>query len=309
MKTVNDTEWFSTQGGVTVLTCPALMLHEAHRGDWSDALERGRIVHFSRCPLPLPSSEDQEFLRQGLASHLRRKNVSYYPGAERLTGLQARRPILDRALRILRAHSLRVRDFLQRGMPEFTRGWTVGTSSFRPMEEQGRGLSAHASNELVHVDAGAYGATHGDRILRFFVNLNPEVERVWISKGNFQDLLRRHGEEAGVRRGGLEPGLPERALGSVLRATRRAFPMARVIDTSPYDRRMRQFHNWMKDTPSFQAPPHQRFAFAPFSAWMVLTDGVSHACISGQHALVDTFLIPLANCRLPAPYHLLSEAA
>jgi hypothetical protein len=85
--------------------------------------------------------------------------------------------------------------------------------------------------------------------------------------------------------------------------------MARMIDTSPYDRRMRQFHNWMKDTPAFQAPPHQRFAFAPFSAWMVLTDGVSHACVAGQHALVDTFLVPLRNCRLPAPYHLLSGAA
>jgi hypothetical protein len=42
---------------------------------------------------------------------------------------------------------------------------------------------------------------------------------------------------------------------------------------------------------------------------MVLTDGVSHACISGQHALVDTFLVPLRNCRRPAPYHLLAGRA
>jgi hypothetical protein len=42
---------------------------------------------------------------------------------------------------------------------------------------------------------------------------------------------------------------------------------------------------------------------------MVLTDGVSHACVSGQHALADTFLIPLRNCRLPAPYDLLIGAA
>ena len=112
-----------------------------------------------------------------------------------------------------------------------------------------------------------------------------------------------------MRRGSLEPKLPERALEGLLRLGRRAFPMARVIDTSPYDRRMRGFHNWMKDTPAFQQPPHQRFSFAPFSAWMVLTDGVSHACVSGQHALVDTFLVPLRNCRLPAPYHLLAGAA
>jgi hypothetical protein len=285
------------------------MLHQADRGDWADALERGLIVHFARCPLPLPSGGDQDFLRTGLAAHLNSKNVSYYPGPGKVTGLDAPAAVIERARAILEAHSGRVQAFLREGMPEFTRGWTPGTSSFRPIEERGRGLSSHASNELIHVDAGAYGATHGDRILRFFVNLNPSVDRVWISKGSFGELLRRHGDEAGLRRGDLEPKLPERMLGGLMAAGRRAFPVLRVVDTSPYDRRMRSFHNWMKDTPSFQQPPHERFSFQPFSAWMVLTDGVSHACISGQHALVDTFLIPLRNCRRPAPYHLLAGAA
>jgi hypothetical protein len=38
---------------------------------------------------------------------------------------------------------------------------------------------------------------------------------------------------------------------------------------------------------------------------MALTDGVSHACIEGQHALVDTFIVPLRNCRFETPYQLL----
>src|SRR2546427_1463485 len=142
----------------------SFMLHEADRGGWAEALERGRIVHFPRCPLSLPSPDDQDFLREGLAPYLRRKNVSYYPDAEKLAGLRAPASVLDRARRILLDHSGRVRDFLQGGMPGFTRGWSPGTSSFRPTEEEGRGLSPHASNELIHVDAGAYGATHGDRI-------------------------------------------------------------------------------------------------------------------------------------------------
>src|SRR3954466_11686421 len=58
---------------------PAFMLHDADRGEWADALERGRIVHFARCPIPLPAAEDQDFLRQGLVPFLQRKNVSYYP--------------------------------------------------------------------------------------------------------------------------------------------------------------------------------------------------------------------------------------
>jgi hypothetical protein len=292
-----------------VLDSAALMLHDAANGGWAEALERGRIVHFPRCPIALPGAEEQDFLREGLSPFLQSKNVSFYPDADRLSGLQAPAPVLARAHDILKAHSARVRTFLEREMPELTRGWTVGTSSFRPLEEQGRGLSPHASNELIHVDAGAYGATHGDRILRFFVNLNPSRERVWISKGTFAELFEKHGAEAGVRTGDLEPGLPERALSGALKLAARAFPMARVLDTSKYDRRMRRFHNWMKDTPAFQAPPHQRFSFAPFSSWMVLTDGVSHACISGQHALVDTFLVPLRNLRQPSPWHLLAGAA
>lgn len=289
------------------------MLHHveslADGARWAEELERGRIVQFDRCPFPLPEAADQEFLREGLAPWLRKKNVSWYPGADKLTGLDAPAEVRERAHRVLREHAQRVRGFLEGAMPGFTRGWLAGTSSFRPLEEKGRALQAHASNELVHVDAGAYGATHGDRILRFFVNLNPSRPRVWISKGTFAELLEKHGAEANVGKGALEPALPEKLWSGFLRAAGRAFPMARVIDSSPYDRRMRRFHNWMKDTPSFQAGESQRFCFAPFSAWMVLTDGVSHACIEGQHALVDTFLVPLRNCKLQAPYHLLSGGA
>ena len=287
------------------------MLHlvENDCGDqWAEALERGRIVQFSRCPIELPEAADQEFLRDELAQFLRKKNVSWYPRADKLTGVQASAEVIVRARRILREHSRRVRSFLEGAMPDFTRGWEPGTSSFRPLEEKGRKLGAHASNELVHVDAGAYGATHGDRILRFFVNLNPARDRVWISKGSFGELLAKHGVEAGISRGPLEPALPEKIYSGLLQAAGPVFPMARVLDSSPYDRRMRRFHNWMKDTPAFQAGPSERFAFAPFSSWMVLTDGVSHACVEGQHALVDTFIVPLRNCRLPSPYALLAEA-
>jgi hypothetical protein len=291
------------------------MLYEAEPEEngerWSDELERGRIVRFASCPFPLPPEEDQDFLRTSLGRYLQGKNISYYPGAGRLVGLRAPSETIDRTRHILRDHSRRVRDFLGRRMQRFTAGFWTGTSSYRPLEEEGRKLGAHASNELVHVDAGAYGATHGDRILRFFVNLHPSRERVWISKGTFAELWRKHGAEAGVPAGGLEPGLAERLYGGALRAAESAFPMLRVIDTSPYDRRMRRFHNWMKDTPSFQDGPAERFAFAPFSAWMVLTDEVSHACLSGQHALVDTFVVPLANCRVheQVPFRVLSGAA
>src|SRR5437762_631724 len=109
------------------------MLHLATPGeDCSDALEQGRIVQFKECPVALPGPADQDFLRGGLAPFLRRKNVSYYPEADRVSGLRAQAEVAERARAILRRHSAAVRDFLQRSMPEFTAGWRIGTSSYRP---------------------------------------------------------------------------------------------------------------------------------------------------------------------------------
>ena len=89
--------------------------------------------------------------------------------------------------------------------------------------------------------------------------------------------------------------------------------LAKVIDGSPYDRAMRRFHNYMKDSQEFRAATdgYEEFRFAPFSAWMVLTDMVSHACLSGQHAFVTTFLLRLESCAAPelAPINLLRGTA
>jgi hypothetical protein len=86
-----------------------------------------------------------------------------------------------------------------------------------------------------------------------------------------------------------------------------------MIDSSPCDRAMRRFHNAMKDDPAFREANdgYAELTFPPLSAWGVLTDMVSHACLSGQHALVDTFIIPRERCGLPqlAPYHVIQEPA
>lgn len=284
----------------------------------SDALEEGRIVFFPESPVPFPAPDDLEFLRNELPRFLRRKNISYHPEADRVVGISGGGDILRRALLILSAHSIEVQKVLRRLIAPLADGWTVATSSFRPVQEQGRALSPHASNERVHVDAGAYGATHGNRILRFFMNAHPVEPRRWISKGTFLDVYRRFGRQAQVappegRTRDLSAGRLNRFYSGVIRAVARAGVSSAVLaDTSPYDRLMRRFHNYMKDTEEFQATSegHRELVFPPGSAWMVFTDGVTHACTRGQHAFIDTFIVPLANCRRPdlSPYHLLQAA-
>jgi hypothetical protein len=294
-------------------------LQQLHTDELSDALERGSIVYFPQSPVALPAAQDLEFFRQELPQRLKLKNISYHPEDGNTRGLDADdAEMVERVNRVLKNLSDAITDFLARTAPRLTDNWTVGTCSFRPLQERGRDLSAHASNELIHVDAGAYGATHGDRILRFFINVNPLEDRVWATKGAFPELFAEHGERArlGFRNAGagyLEKGPLDHLRSGLLNLAARGVPVLKVLDSSPYDRAMRKFHNYMKDTPAFQQQRegHQEFRFPPFCAWMVYTDMVSHACLSGQHAFVHTSLVRLENCHLPemAPINILRNAA
>ena len=294
-------------------------LQKMQPDELSDSLERGSVVFFPESPVALPEAEDLAFFRQELPKRLKLKNISFHPEEGRTRGLDGDdAEMVERVNRVLINVSDDITAFLGKVAPRLTDNWTVGTCSFRPMQEQGRNLSAHASNELIHVDAGAYGATHGDRILRFFINVNPVEDRVWATKGSFPELFAEHGERAelGYRNAGpgfLSRGPLDHLRSGFINLAARGVPVLKVLDSSPYDRAMRKFHNYMKDTPAFQQQQqgHQEFRFPPFSAWMVYTDMVSHACLSGQHAFIHTSLVRLENCHLPemAPINIMRNAA
>jgi hypothetical protein len=284
-----------------------------------DALEANRIVHFPACPLPLPPAETLDFLRRELPSRLKLKNVSYHPEADRVSGLEADPGTTARVTEVLRTHLREVETFLRRVTGDLTEGARIGTCSFRPIEEKGRNLKPHASNELVHVDAGAYGATNGDRILRFFVNVNPARDRVWATKGDFEAMIARHGaraglvDESGRLRLRIEKRGTDRVVSALVAGLARLNPLATVIDTSPYDRAMRRLHNYMKDDAAFLADMegYREMRFPPLSAWMVFTDGVSHASLEGQFAFVTTMIVRRDRMRWPerAPFNSLLARA
>jgi hypothetical protein len=153
--------------------------NEAAPGEIEDAMEKAEVVWFERCPVELPNVADLDFMRDGLPRELQVKNISYHPESDSIPRFEAAPDVKNRIEQILRTHGQRVEAFLRQSCPDFVPGWTLGTTSFRSIEEQGRKLKPRSSNELVHVDAGAYGATNGARILRFFVNIHPSRDRVW----------------------------------------------------------------------------------------------------------------------------------
>jgi hypothetical protein len=303
-----------------VANFPAEQLTAPARQSVAEALESNHIVFFPSCPAGLlPDCATLQYLRSELPAQLKRKNISFHPEVGRTTGLEADAGTRERLTRILKDLQAQVSAFLHEQIGHLTADWTIGTCSIRPVEERGRNLKPHASNELVHVDAGAYGATDGDRILRFFVNFNDHEDRVWATKGPIDRVLERYGQQAGLldARGHLRvrvtKSTPDRMLSGVVSGLTHLNPLARVLDTSPYDRAMRRLHNYMKDDATFKQDgrDYEQIRFPPYSAWMVFTDSVSHASISGQYAFVTTIIVRRRHMRHPefSPFNVLTAHA
>ena len=148
--------------------------------------------------------------------------------------------------------------------------------------------------------------------MRVFTNVNPTAPRVWTTKGDILSVLQRYADQVGVS---SPVALAQGPFGKFYSALSRGLGSltglaTTAIDTSPYDRAMLRLHNFMKHTPAFQSDEvgHEELSFPPFSTWLVFTDAISHACIRGQFAFVDTFVIPRENGPAgSAPWQLLER--
>lgn len=250
-------------------------------------LEAGHIVVFPKTPIEF-AKQDYDFLlgqRQADASY--HKNIAYRPSDDRVTGM-ARGTNRDRLSRILREYCTRTAGLLACLLPRYAKHWQIEFTSFRPFEEAGRKLPPHSRNDLLHVDAFPTRPTQGDRILRFFTNLHPEKPRVWLTSDPFDSLAERLWREAGLAEEARRLASPFRQAVARL-AWQAHFPFFR---RSPYDVLMHRFHNFLKENSRFQDTcPKSRVEFQPMSSWLVFTDTASHAVLSGQFALEQTFIV------------------
>jgi hypothetical protein len=271
------------------------------------ALERGEILFFRQPPFAF-SQEDGDFLLSQHWAELRmHKNVSYRPGDDILRGVSGDAAASARIHSALRNYSTRVIEFLSKFLSPYADRWILDFASFRPFEEDGRALPLHKRNDLLHVDAFPSRPTRGGRILRVFTNLNPTKPRVWQTTGPFESLARQFAEDAGLRRIAESDSPLKRTFQEWGR--KMGF---RGMGRTPYDVFMLRFHDFLKENSRFQAGcPKVQLEFPPLATWIVFTDGVAHAVMSGQYALEQTFLIPPGALVAPeqAPYRILENIA
>jgi hypothetical protein len=259
--------------------------------DYCRILEEGGILFFNGIPFDFPADDREWLLSQKQSGFKAHKNISYRPGPDVLRGDATDDSDQHRRLQeIMRNYSAQVVGFARRFLAPYADQWKLDFASFRSVEEDGRDLPLHKRNDLVHVDAFPTRPTHGGRILRIFTNINPQRPRVWEVTDGFTPIAQAFAKDAGLMKFADRP----------CKVAAKVFaPLLKTIgvkgaDRSPYDRFMLHFHDYLKENTEYQQKwPKTRIEFPPNSTWLVYTDTVPHAVLSGQFALEQTFIIPV----------------
>lgn len=250
---------------------------------YCEQLESGRVLFFDGVPFDLPDQHREFLLAQRQTESVFHKNISYRPKKQAIRGLSASSDAV-RLREIMQYYSAEVTRFTQDFLAPYAGKLDLDFASFRPLEEKGRNLPFKKRNDLLHVDSFPTRPTKGARILRVFTNINPTESRIWNIAEPFDLLARRY-----ARKADLEKFVSKKSSGFARTLKNFGLPVA---DHSAYDKFMLHFHDYLKANEDFQANcDKERLEFPPGSTWLVYTDGVPHAALSGQFALEHTYIV------------------
>lgn len=257
---------------------------ELNAQESTEHLEAGQVLFF---PDYYFSFVDLSLMSEKILDG-KHKNVSYHYKKNKLGGYNKDNLSLEDKLRpFMRAYAEFAFELVKKALPAYAEHLQWGRTSFRPAQISGRALSKRKDDTRLHVDAFPASPVNGLRILRVFCNINPQNEpRVWHLGEPFTEVLQR-----------FAPHIPpyskfKAQLLHIIKATKTL--------RSPYDHCMLHLHDSMKLDDEYQKTVSKmRFDFPAQSSWIVFTDQVSHAALSGQHLLEHTFYLPVDNMLNP----------
>jgi len=251
-----------------------------------EALESGKIVFLPHLPFELTADEGR-FLDPRVSDG-KAKNISFDPRTGAIGGASLAGEDRDALAALLRRFGGAAEALLGGLFPDYAAHLKMGRASLRPVDIDRRRMSHRKDDTRLHVDAFPSHPVQGRRILRVFANVNAAgAARVWRVGGAFADYAGRF-----LPRQRLYPVPGAAAALAWLRITKGR--------RTRYDWLMLSLHDRAKaDTAYQQAGTIAELRFPPGSSWIVYTDLVPHAAIAGQHALEQTFYLPVAAMRDP----------
>ncbi|MCW8451345.1 Kdo hydroxylase family protein [Legionella quinlivanii] len=250
-------------------------------------LESGQVLYFPEY-FYAHNAQQEHYLLTDKILDGQHKNISYDYLKDRLGGYNSKNQGLPSILKpFMRQYAEFAKHLLDTVCPLYAEHLIWGRTSYRPAEIRGRASSKRKDDTRVHVDSFPASPVNGRRILRVFCNINPYGEpRVWQLGEAFNQVLER-----------FSPAIPK-----YNPSVAKLFKWLKVTKTmrSAYDHYQLQLHDRMKlDDHYQQTVSKNTINFQAQSTWVVFTDHVSHAALSGQFLLEQTFYLPVAAMRNP----------
>ena len=260
--------------------CPSL------GGDGTGALDRaveleksGLIVLADR---PFTLDAEERAVVSAAAAEEGVKSVSLDAAGWKVSGAIGDASLQAAVTALLDRYAAWARALVEEVAPGYGPALERGRTSLRPRQVAGWAASPRKDDRRLHADAFPSQPVGASRILRVFSNVDADGEpRVWRVGEDFEAYARRW--LPGVRR-----NLPGEAW-----ALRR-LAITKSLRTD-YDALMLGLHDRAKLDAAYQATASRReIAFPAGASWIVFTDSLVHAAISGRHALEQTFYLPVA---------------
>jgi hypothetical protein len=257
------------------------------------ALEGGKVLFFPSLTFSLIGHE-RALLTPSILNP-KAKNISYNIHDDSLGGMQLGGDEYQLLKELMKRYALMSKKFLTSLIPHYEKDLFQAKTSFRPVEIAGRKSSYRKDDTLLHVDSFPSNPTRGQRILRVFTNINQEGKpRVWRTGEPFEAVAAKMVPQISPPLFGLAPLLKLLKITKGLR--------------SSYDHYMLNIHDAMKRDNTYQQTVAQETVlFPPGTSWIVYTDLVSHAAMSGQHVLEQTFHLPAKGVCSESPLSVLER--
>ncbi len=247
----------------------------------TESLEKGQVLFMPALSFQL-TAEEKKILSQKIINP-KTKNISFNQLTKELRGVAKNNSDLENSLiyNVVSRFSQQSLELINQLFPQYQKSLIIGRTSFRPVEIKGRMSSYRKDDTRLHVDAFPANPNHGWRILRVFSNINPNNQpRVWRLGEPFEIVAKQFLNRL------KKPIRGSHTLLHLLKITKKRRTL--------YDHYMLQLHDNMKADEHYQKNADQaEIQFPANTTWVVQTDHVSHAAMSGQHLLEQTFYLPV----------------
>lgn len=265
---------------------------EVAQGDWHGqhlpvsretllkAVEEGKVAYFPHLPFELDAAE-QALLDPAIADP-KRKNISLDPETGVLQGVAADDTTRAAVQAMVQRYYTQACSLVGGLFPEYEGQLRAAPTSLRLHQVETRQTSWRKDDSRLHVDAFPSRPNYGERILRVFTNINPHgTPRVWRVGEPFEAVAQR-----------FLPRVPKQWPGSAWLLNTLGITKRR---RSAYDHIMLYLHDGMKADMAYQRDcPQQTMPFPPGCVWICFSDQTSHAVMSGQFMMEQTFFLPVA---------------